>query len=247
MEELVMVQKQEFHRCEGTITCVPCLFFLTDGCTSPSLIRSIFEVNAWLKATLTGELGYILYPAATMWNQMDLVTKKGTGSSFAAPVRLLLPSGMTATMTVRMRWDSGGTNLPAGVPPLKDEEEGVLISMIIGELNSKLRLGLDPSPNLHPQVVGGRVQVHDGAVPGGQSQQRQPVHRCPGEKRLSCDPGYTIPGWSCVKYKIPAMEDLLRRKLAEATEACTVVLQFLDSAFFFTRTEEGGATASKEG
>ena len=57
----------------------------------------------------------------------------------------------------------------------------------------------------------------------------------------------TIPGWSCVKYKIPAMEDLLRRKLAEATEACTVVLQFLDSAFFFTRTEEGGATASKEG
>ena len=50
-----------------------------------------------------------------------------------------------------------------------------------------------------------------------------------------------------MKYKIPAMEDLLRRKLAEATEACTVVLQFLDSAFFFTRTEEGGATASKEG
>ena len=110
LEELVMVQKREFHRCEGTITCVPCLFFLTDGCTSPSLIRSIFEVNAWLKATLTGELGYILYPAATMWNQMDLVTKKGTGSSFAAPVRLLLPSGMTATMTGRMRWDSGGTN-----------------------------------------------------------------------------------------------------------------------------------------
>ena len=27
--------------------------------------------------------------------------------------------------------------------------------MLIRELNSKLRLGLDPSPNLNPEVVGG--------------------------------------------------------------------------------------------
>ena len=43
------------------------------------------------------------------------------------------------------------------------------------------------------------------------------------------------------------MEDILRKKLTEATEACTVVLQFLDSAFYFTRTEEGGLLPSKRG
>ena len=118
-------------------------------------IRCIFEVNAWLKAALMGETGYILYLAATMQLQTELMIKKWNGGGSAAPVRLLLPSGMTSTTTGITRWDSGGTNLPAGVPPLQSEEEEELVSVLIRELNSKLRLGLDPSPNLDPEVVGG--------------------------------------------------------------------------------------------
>ena len=155
LEELVMVQKGVFNRFEGTITFVPCQFFLMEGCNSPSTIRCIFEVNAWLKATLTGKIGYILYPAATMKLQKELMTRRGTGCSSAAHVRLLLlPSSMTSTTTGRKRWDSGGTSLPADVPPLKEEEEEELFGELIYELNSTLRLGLDPSPNLDPEVAG---------------------------------------------------------------------------------------------
>ena len=49
-----------------------------------------------------------------------------------------------------------------------------------------------------------------------------------------------IPGWSCVKSKIPGMEDLLRRKLTEASEDCTVVFQFLDTTFYFTKRGDDG-------
>ena len=43
------------------------------------------------------------------------------------------------------------------------------------------------------------------------------------------------------------MEQLLRRKLPEASEGCAVVFQFLDSACYFTRTEEGGLLPAKRG
>ena len=136
-------------------------------------IRCIFEVNAWLKAALMGETGYILCLAATMQLQTELMIKRGNSCVSAAPVRLLLPSGMTSTTTGRTRWDSGGTNLPAGVLLLQSEEEEELVSVLIRELNSKLRLGLDPSPNLDPEVVGGGGRLQTGPVPGGWSQQCQ--------------------------------------------------------------------------
>ena len=43
------------------------------------------------------------------------------------------------------------------------------------------------------------------------------------------------------------MEQLLRRNLPEASEGCAVVFQFLDSACYFTRTEEGGLLPAKRG
>ena len=154
---------------------MPCPFFLLEGCNNPATIRCICEVNAWLEAALTGETGYTLYLAATLQLQTKLMIKRGTGASTAAPVRLLLPSGMTSTTTGRTRWDSGGTNLPAGVPPLRSGEEEELVSALIRELNSKLKLCLDPSPNLDPEVVGGGSSLQKGAIPGCWSQQCQAV------------------------------------------------------------------------
>ena len=118
--------------------------------------------------------------------------------------------------------------------------------MLIRELNSKLRLGLDPSQNLNPEVVGGgSVSKREQFLVVGVSSANQCADAL---ERSVCHVIKTIiPGWSCVKSKIPSMEDLLRKKLTEATKACTVVLQFLDSAFYFTRTEEGGLLPSKRG
>ena len=115
--------------------------------------------------------------------------------------------------------------------------------MLIRELNSKLRLGLDPSPNLDPEVVGGGAIRRDQFLVVGASNAK----RCADalEKRGHEVIRAIIPGWSCVKSKIPEMEVLLRRKLLEASEDCAVVLQFLDTAFYFTRTEVGGLQPAK--
>ena len=153
--------------------------------------------------------------------QTELMIKRWNSGGSAAPVRLLLPSGMTSTTTGITRWDSGGTNLPAGVPPLQSEEEEELVSVLIRELNSKLRLGLDPSPNLNPEVVGGGGAIRrDQFLVVGASNAK----RCADalEKRGHEVIWAIIPGWSCVKSKIPEMEELLRRKLLEASEDCGV-------------------------
>ena len=246
LEELVQVQKRIFHRFEGTITFVPCPFFLVEGCNNPATIRSIFEVNAWLEAALTGETGYNLHLAATVQLQTNLMRNRGTGAATAAPVRLLLPSGMTSTTTGRTRWDSGGTNLPAGVPPLRSGEEEELVRTLIRELNSKLQLCLDPSPNLDPEVVGGGTasRREQYLVVGASN-----AKRCADalERRGHEVIRATIPGWSCVKSKIPEMEQLLGRKLLEASDGCVVVFQLLDSACHFTRTEEGGLLPARRG
>ena len=118
--------------------------------------------------------------------------------------------------------------------------------MLIRELNSKLRLGLDPSQNLNPEVVGGgSVSKREQFLVVGVSSANQCADAL---ERSVCHVIKTIiPGWSCVKSKIPSMEDLLRKKLTEATKACTVVLQFLDSTFYFTRRKEGGLLPAKRG
>ena len=219
---------------------------LLEGCNNPATIRSIFEVNAWLEAALTGETGYNLHLAATVQLQTNLMRNRGTGAATAAPVRLLLPSGMTSTTTGRTRWDSGGTNLPAGVPPLRSGEEEELVRTLIRELNSKLQLCLDPSPNLDPEVVGGGAasRREQYLVVGASN-----AKRCADalEKRGHEVIRVIIPGWSFVKSKIPEMEQLLGRKLLEASDGCVVVFQLLDSACHFTRTEEGGLLPARRG
>ena len=49
-----------------------------------------------------------------------------------------------------------------------------------------------------------------------------------------------IPGWRCMKPKIPAMVDLVRSKLEEAKGDIVVILQLFDNCFFLAQTEDGG-------
>ena len=49
-----------------------------------------------------------------------------------------------------------------------------------------------------------------------------------------------IPGWRCIKLKIPAMVDLVRSKLDELKGDTVVFLQLFDNSFFLAQTEDGG-------
>ena len=56
---------------------------------------------------------------------------------------MMLPAGLASIN--RTRWDSGSTNLPAGVLPLSSEDEAALIKTLIEELNANLKMDLDLS------------------------------------------------------------------------------------------------------
>ena len=60
--------------------------------------------------------------------------------------RLLLPTSMSNT--VQKSWASGEVILPAGADPLSPEEEGTIVKALIGDLNQRLDMDLDPYPSL---------------------------------------------------------------------------------------------------
>ena len=48
-----------------------------------------------------------------------------------------------------------------------------------------------------------------------------------------------LPGWRCLKMKVPAMVELIKKQLEGANPRCVAVFQLYDSSFHFARTEEG--------
>ena len=60
------------------------------------------------------------------------------------------------------------------------------------------------------------------------------------ESAGECVSRAVIPGWRCIKPKIPAMVDLVRSKLDEFKGDTVVILQLFDNSFFLAQTEDGG-------
>ena len=108
---------------------------------------------------------------------------------------------------------------------------------LVKELNDRLGLQLDPTPNLCREVeVGGAVGRPQILVAGASNAART----ADALEKAGADVLRAIlPAWRCMKSKVPAMRELISKLLAGANDRCVVVFQLYDSSFHLARTEEG--------
>ena len=230
-EELVQINMRLAQMFDGTIFFVPCPPMMVDGSSDPALIRGIFEIAAWLRNVMGADSCFLPNSYRVM---EDLLHKRGTGTTTATNVRMMLPAGLASIN--RTRWDSGSTNLPAGVLPLSSEDEAALITTLIGELNANLKMDLDPSPDFSPcsrRKKKGPLILMVGASHAGRT-----AHALEDEGATVLRA--IIPGWRVMKSKIQSMVDLMKEKLGEVKGDCTVIYQLFDNSFHMAKTEEGG-------
>ena len=232
-EELCAVVKRIHALQGGCIYFSPCPMLLMDGTTSSMMIRAIVELGAWCNFMFSDTVSYC--PSA-MNAATGILWKRSTGDCMASSARMMLPSDL-GSGTNKKKWESGGTNLPAGVPPLSPDDEKSIIFSLILDLNERLGLKLDPTPNLSREVEAGGADGRPQILVVGASNAARTADAL---ERAGADVLRAItPGWRCMKQKVPAMVDLVKQRLEEASPGCVVVYQLYDSSFHFARTEEG--------
>ena len=124
--------------------------------------------------------------------------------------------------------------------PLSRENEDRVLLNIINELNAKLALHLDTSPNLNCEVeLVARKACY--LVVGASSTART----ADTLDHAGVDVWRAIlPRWRCLKNKVLAMGDAVRSALSGLPDNSTVVIQVFDSSFFYANTEQGSLIPS---
>ena len=131
--------------------------------------------------------------------------KNGTSMAYctdASHMRMMMPTSLTSSC--RIKWDSGGTNLPVGELPLSSEEKGAVVLFLINEFNRNLAMELDDKPNLSPTNVPkrrGQQFLVVGASNAGRTAEALEVAEATVIRAV-------IPGWRSIKTKVPAIVDL---------------------------------------
>ena len=109
-------------------------------------------------------MGELCFVSSTL-EEVSRLLSTGGELFFTDPYRIMLPASLSGTQ--KIKWESGGLNLPGGSPPLLHRDEAVVINLLLQELSDRLALKLDLCPNLDREVVqqvpGGRRFVIVGA------------------------------------------------------------------------------------
>ena len=230
-EELVQISMRMNQMFDGSIYVIPCPPMLLDGSSNVAAIRALCETIAWLKHVMHGDNCFLTETHKVV---TDLLIARATSMAPASHTRVMMPTSLNSSC--RARWDSGGTNLPAGVLPLSPKEEEQILYTMIRELNSNFAMHLDPAPDLSPtnnKLRKGQCFLLVGASNAGRT--ADALEQL-GVNVLRA----VIPGWRGLKMKVQPMVDLVRSKLKEAGPNCIVVHQLLDNSFYLAKTEEGG-------
>ena len=230
-EELVQVNQHLYQMFEVGISFIPCPPMLIDGTSNSHLVRAIVELSAWLKHAARGDN---CLPVRALDLVVERLMQRRSGMVEAASRRMMMPVGLTTGD--RSSWDSGGKNLPAGVLPLSPKDECEIVYTLITELNTSLAMELNGNPDLAPVAD---IRQHDpqilvvGASNAGRTADALSRE---GISVLRA----VIPGWYCIKLKVPAMLNLIKSKLEEAKDVCVIMYQLFDNSFYLAKTAEGG-------
>jgi hypothetical protein len=232
----------EFTRIEkkfrgGGVICfpgVPVLGGGGGGVTDPFCIRSLFELEGWLRASQDP------YPRETWSLFTKLMGDLGSGGHQAPHTgKHRLPDSLKNFGQGEKTWVSEGwTNLPNGVQPFLMEHESQTVCSLISELNGMFNLDLCKEPGFDRLTDSEPAAAKPRILMIGASH----VVR---EGEILADRGYEVtlvskPGWRATKGSVAEMVEKVKEALCNISPHDVVVVQLLDNTSYLARSDEGG-------
>jgi uncharacterized membrane protein YgcG len=228
----------EFSRIEskfrGGVICFPGVPILGGGATDPFFIRSLFELEGWLKASPDP------YPRETWEVLLALLRELSTGGvQVPHTSKARLPSSLRPFGQGVKTWVSEGwTNLPSGVQSFRQEHESKVVCTLINELNGMFNLDLGKEPGFDRMCDNAPVADRPRILLIGSSH----VVR---EGDILADRGYEVtlvskPGWRATKGAVDEMVEKVKEALVNMSPHDVVVIQLLDNTSYLARSDEGG-------
>jgi hypothetical protein len=228
----------EFSRIEnkfrGGVICFPGVPILGGGSTDSFFIRSLFELEGWLKASSDP------YPRETWELLLGLMRELSLGGVQAPHTsKVRLPDSLRDFRQGERTWVSEGwTNLPNGVQPFQQEHESKVVCSLINELNGMFNLDLGKEPGFDRFSENAPVADRPRILLIGASH----VVR---EGDILADRGYEVtlvskPGWRATKGAVDEMVEKVKEALVNLSPHDVVVVQLLDNISYLARSDEGG-------
>jgi len=213
----------EFSRIEskfrGGVICFPGVPILGGGTSDPFFIRSLFELEGWMKASPDP------YPRETWEVLLALMRELSTGGVQAPYTgKTRLPGSLRAVGQGVKTWVSEGwTNLPNGVQSFQQEHESKVVCTLINELNGMFNLDLGKEPGFDRMSDNAPVADRPRILLIGSSH----VVR---EGEILADRGYEVtlvskPGWRATKGAVDEMVEKVKEALVNMSPHDVVVVQ----------------------
>jgi hypothetical protein len=218
----------------GGVICFPGVPILGGGSNDPFLVRSLFELEGWLRGSSDP------YPRETWGILLDKMRELGTGGNQGGfKYKTRLPNSLRNFGQPDRTWVSEDwTNLPNGVQAFEQEHESKVVCALIGELNGIFNLGLGTEPGFDRMCEIDAMQEKPRILMIGSSH----VIR---EADILADRGYEVtlvskPGWRATKGAVEEMVGKIKEAMVNLTPRDIIVVQFLDNVSYMARSEEGG-------
>jgi hypothetical protein len=212
-------------------TILPAPFILLGGCDDPQLVRSIMDFHAWIR--LSGvDRGGILSDAlaAVERHILSSGSAKYTWTSISYKIPLNLPSKRKSCI-----FSPGSTNLPAGVDPVPESVEKLIIhALTTGIKHCYREINIECAPITNRQLANSTKECRKYVLIGGHH--AEATATVLQEMGNSCQT-IILPHYrASAIYSGKVQDSLGNMQLDEDT---ILVLQVFDSGFFWVRTEDG--------
>ena len=214
---------------------------LMGGTTNSELVKNIFALTGWVTNTLPEEIRLDKANEAAL----KIILDNGYGGSQqTGSSRVRLPASINKLEPCNI-WSVGSNHkLPNFVKELSEEQEELLITTLINELQVNLALDLDSSPSFDRNPGPEPKKGSDCYLVVGSSNARR---LCDALNQKGIETGFVISqNWRATKKSVADMAAHIEEEMSLKTYTA-VIFQLLDNNFYFVRGEDGGKAPPSKG
>jgi hypothetical protein len=215
------------NRKDGTV--LPALFVLLNGSNDPQLLRSIIEFHAWVRISGADADGVLNDSFGVI--EHHIRSSPGSRSQTLMSVTYKIPLNLGSNKESCVI-STGITNLPAGVMPVTEPTERLIVTALLRNLRETFNTNLDIDPvTCRSPTANSPTECWD--IGGAHADRIVAQMRKEGVIAEHLDlPYYRLSTLHAGKVK----QGLASRSISAST---VIVIQLFDNGLFMTATDEG--------